>query len=376
MNILVAPNSMKGSLNAFDFADTVEHAFLTCSERFKIRKLPVADGGDFTGEVLKRALNAEIVEVHVRGPLGDVVHSKYYIVGKTAILEMADASGMKLIETKRLNPLIASSFGTGQLIAHAIKNGCTEIFLAIGGSATVDGGMGMMEALGFQFFDTAGTLLPGNGANLERIKSIRIPSTKWCVTFKIICDVDNVLLGKQGAAAVFGPQKGASPETVVKLEKGLKNWAATIQNETKRNVQNSKGSGAAGGIAVPILSFFEAKIVPGAEFVLSQLNFERHLEWADLVITGEGKLDAQTANNKAPYVVARLAKKHGKPVFAFAGAIDKPEHRIFDGVFSISNGAVDMEFAIKNAQSLLYDFSLEFANTVKTLLLNESIAND
>lgn len=372
MNILIAPNSMKGSLSAFDFSDTVEQAFLSCSERFATMKLPVADGGDFTGEVLKRALNAETVETQVSGPLGDVTQSKYHVVGKTAILEMADASGMKLVETHRLNPVIASSFGTGQLIAHAVENGCTEIFLAIGGSATVDGGMGMMEALGFRFFDGEGVLLSGNGGNLERIKSIKTPSKKWHVSFKIICDVDNVLLGKQGAAAVFGPQKGASPEMVVQLEKGLENWASIVQNETKKDVKNKQGSGAAGGISVPLLSFFDAAIVPGAEFVLSQLDFEKHLEWADLVITGEGKIDAQTANNKAPYVVARLAKKYGKPVFAFAGVVDKSEHRTFDGVFSIANGIGNTDYAIKNAKSLLFDFSVEFANTIKTLLLHES----
>ena len=372
MNILIAPNSMKGSLNAFDFADTVEQAFLQCSKRFKTLTLPVADGGDFTGEVLKLALKAKTVEVRVSGPFGEDVASKYHVVGKTAIIEMADASGMKLVEARGLNPLVASSFGTGQLIAHAIENGCSEIFLAIGGSATVDGGMGMMEALRFQFFDAEGALLRGNGANLGRIKSIKIPERKFDVSFKIICDVNNVLLGEQGAAAIFGPQKGATPEMVELLEKGLGNWASILQNKTKRKVKNIKGSGAAGGISVPLISFFDAKIVPGAEFVLSQLDFEKHLEWADLVITGEGKIDSQTSNNKAPYVVARLAKQYGKPVFAFAGAVENQKDRAFDGVFSITNGAVDIDWAMKNARSLLFDFSIEFANTVKTLLFNES----
>ncbi len=372
MNILIAPNSMKGSLNAFDFADTVEQAFLSCSQGFKTRKIPVADGGDFTGEVLERALNAKTVEVKVNGPLGDAVASKYHVVGQTAIIEMADASGMKLIGPHRLNPLIASSFGTGQLIAHAIENGCPQIFLAIGGSATVDGGMGLMEALGFQFFDAERRLLHGNGANLVSIKSIKIPKIKSNVSIKIICDVNNVLLGGQGAAAVFGPQKGATPEMVGLLEKGLENWASILQYETKKEVKNTMGSGAAGGIAVPLMSFFDAEIVPGAEFILSQLNFEKHLKWADLVITGEGKIDSQTNNDKAPYVVACLAKQYGKPVFAFAGAVENQEQRVFDGVFSITNGAVDIEWAMKNARNLLFDFSVEFASTIKTLLFNES----
>ncbi|NOR76392.1 MAG: glycerate kinase, partial [Draconibacterium sp.] len=261
MRILIAPNSMKGSLNAFDFADTVEKAFLNHSEDFVVKKLPVADGGDFTGEVLQRSLNAKEVLVEVHGPLGGSVNSKYAISEKIAIIEMADASGMKLVDSKLLNPMKASSFGTGQLINDAIEKGCTEIFLAIGGSATVDGGMGMMEAMGFQFFDGNNDKLTGNGGNLIHIRTVQKPDINEPISFNIICDVDNPLLGETGAAAIFGPQKGATPQMVVELEKGLKNLAHIIHNETGKQLENIEGAGAAGGMAVPLMAFFNAEMV-------------------------------------------------------------------------------------------------------------------
>lgn len=367
MKILIAPNSMKGSLSAFDFADTVEEAFLSHSEDFVIKKLPVADGGDFTGEVLKRSLNAEEIIVEVRGPLGGNLNSRYSITEDTAIIEMADASGMKLVDSKLLNPMKASSFGTGQLINDAIKKGCKEIFLAIGGSATVDGGMGMMEAIGFQFLDANNNKLEGNGQNLSAIHTIQKTKIPTSISFKIICDVDNPLLGENGAAEVFGPQKGASPQMVTELEKGLANLAHVIQNETGKYLAKIEGIGAAGGIAVPLMAFFNSELVAGADFILSQLNFEEHVKWADIVITGEGKLDAQTLNNKAPYAVAKIAQRNNKPVFAIGGQVEKDASNVFDGIFSLVNGPVSLEHAMKNAKQLLYNLSFELAKTIKVL---------
>lgn len=367
MKVLVAPNSMKGSLNAFDFADTVEKAFLSCSVGFKIRKIPVADGGDFTGEVLQRRLKAKHVQVEVQGPLGENVHSKYAISDNTAIIEMADASGMKLIDIKLLNPLKTSSFGTGQLINDALEKGCTKIYLAIGGSATVDGGMGMMEALGFNFFDKKGERLSGNGGNLSKIQLIQNGRVPKNISIKIICDVDNPLLGKNGAAAVFGPQKGASPNMVDELEFGLKNLAQIILQETGKQVEPIVGGGAAGGIAIPLIAYFNAEMVSGADFILNQLNFEEHVKWADIVITGEGKIDSQTLNNKAPFAVAKMARKHDKPVFAIGGKVEKEASEAFDGIFSLVNGPHNLEFAMNNANQLLYNFSVEFAKTIQIL---------
>ena len=361
MKILVAPNSMKGSLSAFEFADIVEKAFTDYSAKFQVRKVPVADGGDLTGEILAKALNAEKVIIEVKNPVGKIIKSQYFISAKTAIIEMADASGMKLIGKNELNPLKTSSIGTGELIADAINKGCNKILLAIGGSATVDGGMGILQALGFHFFDKNGIELQGNGNSLGKVTKISIPENIPNISIKIICDVDNPLHGRNGAAAVFGPQKGATPEMVVQLEKGLKNWANILQLKTGKNISELKGTGAAGGVSIPLISFFNAEIVPGADYILTQLNFEDHIKWSDFVITGEGKLDVQTLNNKAPFVVSQWAKKQNKPVFAIGGIVEKEAAVAFDGVFGISNGKMSIESAIKNAGKLLYDFTFGFA---------------
>lgn len=367
MKILIAPNSMKGSLGAFDFAETVEKAFLSVSRSFETRKVPVADGGDFTGQVLKQAFRAIENRLTVLDPLGRKTEAEYFTSGKTAIIEMAEASGMGRMDPHSLNPMKASSFGTGQLIADALVKGCDEIILAIGGSATVDGGMGVLQALGFQFFEQNGNKLSACGGNLSKVARIAVNRELPQFGMKIVCDVDNPLLGDEGAAHIFGPQKGATPEMVPLLEIGLESWSAVIGEMTGKNLSNLPGAGAAGGIAVPLIAFFEAEIVPGANFVLSQLQFETHVQWADLVITGEGKIDAQTLNNKAPFAVAKMAKHHNKPVFALAGKIEKKGAEMFDGAFSISNGAADLQTTMQGAKSLLFDASVQLAKTIHTL---------
>ena len=367
MNILVAPNSMKGSLSAFDFTDIVEKAFSDCSNAFLVQKVPVADGGDYTGEVLKRSLQAQVIRMDVVGPLGEKTESQYFISEDRAIIEMADASGMKLVNPTQLNPLKASSYGTGQLMADAIAKGCTQIYIAIGGSATVDGGAGMLEALGYRFFDEKNRPINGNGGNLTAIQKIQSPEESKNISIKIICDVDNPLLGENGAAQVFGPQKGATPEMVMQLENGLKNWAEIIENISGKKMKNIQGAGAAGGIAVPLLAFFEAEIVPGADFILEQVKLEEYVKWADVVITGEGKIDRQTLNNKAPLAVARLARKHGKPVFAIGGAIESEASEAFDGMFSLVSRPMTIGDAMKNAKHLLYSVAFQLAKIIKTL---------
>ncbi|MFW6259814.1 MAG: glycerate kinase, partial [Tangfeifania sp.] len=305
MKILIAPNSMKGSLDAFEFAETVEQAFQKCSHSFEIRKMPVADGGDLTGKVLAQAFEARQISYTVHDPLRRKIQAEFWVSDKTGIIEMAEASGIKRLKTEELNPMKASSRGTGQLLSEAIKKGCTEILLGAGGSATVDGGSGMLEALGFKFFDSEGNQLSGNGGNLEKIKKIDKPEFLKQIKIQVISDVDNPLLGEKGAANVFAPQKGATPEMVETLERGLKNWAGLLEKESGSKLSDLKGAGAAGGIALPLIAYFGAEIVPGADFILKKLNFEEHVQWADIVITGEGKIDAQTLGDKAPVVVAR-----------------------------------------------------------------------
>lgn len=367
MKIVVAPNSMKGSLSAFEFADIVEKAFLGCSDVFTVRKVPVADGGDFTGEVLQRNFQAKEIKINVRGPLGEETKSRYFITDNTAIIEMADASGMKLVDSKQLNPMKASSYGTGQLMAHAISKGCNQIFMAIGGSATVDGGTGMMEALSFRFFDEDNHQLSGNGENLAAIREIQSPEINKRISVKIICDVDNPLLGENGAAQVFGPQKGATPEMLPILETGLKNWVEILEGLSGEVLANRPGAGAAGGISVPLIAFYNAEIVPGADFILEQLKLEEQIKWCDIVITGEGKIDSQTLNNKAPLAVARLARKYNKPVIAIGGSIQSQASEAFDGMFSLVNGPMTLDDAMENTEELLFSVAFEMAKIINKL---------
>lgn len=367
MKILIAPNSMKGSLDAFEFAETVEQAFRKCSHSFEIRKVPVADGGDLTGKVLAKAFNARQIIAKVCNPLGKEIQAEFAVAGQTAIIEMAEASGIKLLKADELNPMKASSYGTGQLLKEAIKKGCTEILLGVGGSASVDGGSGMLEALGFQFFDSEGKQITGNGANLEKIKKIDKPEVSSQIKIRVISDVDNPLLGENGAARVFGPQKGATPEMVKTLERGLKNWAELLEKESGKKLSKLKGAGAAGGIALPLVAFFGAEIVPGADFILKKLNFEEHIKWADLVITGEGKIDAQTLGDKAPVVVARSAQKQNKPAIAIGGSIDYEASKGFDAIFSIINRPLTLDESVKNSKKLLFGFSFELARLLNIL---------
>jgi glycerate 2-kinase len=361
MNILVSPNSMKGSLSAINFADIVEQAFLAASDDFVVKKIPVADGGDMTGEIITRALNATEISVKVEDPLGRPVTAKYSVAGSTAIIEMAEASGLKLLGEDELNPLKASSYGTGQLIADAIGRGCSNIILGIGGSATVDAGTGMLNALGFKLFDEKGRLLKGNGENLKHIKHIERTGIADGINIKIISDVDNPLTGSQGAAAIFGPQKGATPEMAAALEEGISNWANLLESYCGMSLISLKGAGAAGGISVPLISFYQAEIVPGADFVLSLLNFEDHVKWSDFVITGEGKIDSQTLNNKAPKAVAGVAHRFNKPVVAIGGNVQSEATSAFSGIFSIINEPMAVEEAIMKAPELLHNFAFELA---------------
>lgn len=354
MNILVAPNSMKGSLNAFEFADAISAGFTEASSEFQIRKIPLADGGDHTGEVLRRALRADELVLNVKGPAGDEVKAAYFVHNQLAIIEMANASGLKLITPDKMNPMETSSYGTGQLIVDALQKGCSRILLAVGGSATVDGGSGMLEALGFAYIDKNGRRVNGNGKGLREIKTIKFPENiPLHCEIRILCDVNNPLLGPQGAARVFGPQKGATSEMVNLLEEGLRNWSDLISSLTGTRVDNVPGMGAAGGISTGLTAFLNAQLVPGADYLIDLLKVDEAIQWADLVITGEGKIDDQSLSNKAPAVLALHCRHLGKPVIALAGIADLNDNSLFDGIFSIINGPMTVEAAMKNAFELV-----------------------
>lgn len=339
MNILIAPNSMKGSLDAAAFSDCLEAGFRSVSPVFAIRKVPVADGGDFTGRILCEALSANLFTETVADPLGRSVEAVYGIAGSTAIIEMASASGLRLLKHGERKPLEATSRGTGQLILAALERGCRRIILGAGGSATIDGGIGMLEALGFTFNDRYQNQLPGNCRSLGEVATILRPDSLPAVSEVIVlADVVNPLLGTDGAVAVYGPQKGATGRVAATLEAGLTNWIACLEKTSGKTLRDLPGMGAAGGLAAGLVAFLNGTVTPGAGFVFDILKMEEHLRWADWVFTGEGKADSQSLENKAPMALAVKASALGKPVTLIAGSYDPACTAAYDAAFSISNG--------------------------------------
>ena len=351
-------------------SNQVERAFKDVAPTFfNIRKFPIADGGDETANILINALHLNEVEVTVLDPLDRLTVAKYGYANGTAVIEMANASGLKLLNLDELNPMKSSSFGTGEFILDAISRGARKIYVGIGGSATVDGGMGMLEAMGFQFRDKLGQLLSGNGENLGIIHEIIASNCFFDkdVEIIVISDVDNLLLGETGAARIFGPQKGASQLMVEQLEANLTHYANIIKETFQIDVTDFKGGGAAGGISVAFSTFLNAKIMSGADFILDIINIDKQIAWADLVITGEGMIDNQTLMNKAPYAVAMRAKKQNKPVIAIAGSVSLSNSDLFDGLFSIVNKPMSLEEAMSKAPELVYFSSIELARLIYKL---------
>lgn len=365
MNILAAPNSMKGSLSAIDFSIAIEKGFRSISPLFNVRKLPIADGGDFTGTILCDALKAKKITVPVSDPFGRKIEAEMGISGDTAIIEMAAASGLRLLNPLELNPMKATTYGTGMLIKRALELGCSKILLGVGGSATVDGGIGILEALGFSFSNAQGELLPGNPSSLEKVDKIHFPSniiSGFDIT--ILCDVNNPMLGEIGAATVFGPQKGANKKTVMRLESGLSNWVDVLEQISGKDIRNMEGMGAAGAVSSALVALLNAKLVEGASAIFDILDLDRHLEWADLIITGEGRFDAQSLLLKAPVALASKAIYFDKPVVALAGAIDMNMEKVFDGVFPVVNGPMTLNEAMQNASELVVATSMQVAGVI------------
>ena len=299
MKIVIAPDSFKESLSADQCCQAIKAGFSAIFPDAEYICLPVADGGEGTVDAMVAATGGKVISVEVCGPMGEPVKGFYGLTGdgKTAIIEMAAASGLMLVEPQARNPLLASSYGTGELIRHALDTGIRHIILGIGGSATVDGGMGMAQALGVRFLDAQGAPLSAGGGNLSRLARIDLqhcdPRLKAC-RIDVACDVDNPLVGPRGAARVFGPQKGATPEMVERLEEGLLNYAHVLQTLTGEDVAQVAGGGAAGGMGIAAVIFLRASMKPGIEIVLQAIQLEQAIQDAALVITGEGRIDSQT----------------------------------------------------------------------------------
>jgi glycerate kinase len=324
--VVVAPDSFKGSLSAVEAAAAMERGVRAAWPDAQIVKIPIADGGEGTVEALVSATGGRYETRNVRGPLGRPVDARWGVLGdgRTAVVEMAAASGLTLVPEGRRDPRVASTFGTGQLILAALDGGFRHIVVGIGGSATNDGGSGMAKALGVRFLDGRGHPLPEGGAALVRLDSIdlsgidpRLAGTELLVA----CDVDNPLTGPRGASAVYGPQKGATPAVVLELDAALERYAEVAQKATGRDVARLPGAGAAGGLGAGLLFFTPARLVPGVDLVLDSARFDDVVRGATLVLTGEGCTDRQTAMGKAPVGVARVAQRHGVPVLLVSGSL-------------------------------------------------------
>lgn len=325
MKVVIAVDSFKGSLSSIEAGNAVKEGV---SRVFSTETLvfPLADGGEGTVEALVTGMHGVYQDVSVTGPLGEPVNCRYGMLEekKTAIIEMSGAAGLTLVPPHLRNPMKTTTFGVGEVIRDAVGKGCRNFIIGIGGSATNDGGAGMLQALGFELLDGEGNPI-GYGA--EGLRSLKRISTDHAMnelsecSFQIACDVNNPLCGPRGASFVYGPQKGADTQMVQELDEILRNYAGIVAQTFGKDLMDFPGTGAAGGMGFAFLSFLNAKLEPGIEIILKEIGLEEAIRDADFVITGEGRLDFQTAMGKAPIGVARLAKKHGKKVIAFAGAV-------------------------------------------------------
>jgi glycerate kinase len=362
MRILIAPDSFKNALSALEVAKYIKAGLQKSLPDAQIDLLPMADGGEGTVEALIDATGGRYITARVHDPLMRPVESTFGITGDglTAVIEMASASGIQLIRPEQRNPWITTTHGTGELIRAALDEGCREILLGIGGSATNDCGMGMAVALGARFMDDAGDTVHHGGGSLGEVTQIdisrldaRIRGTK----IRVACDVSNPLTGPTGASSVYGPQKGADPEMVVKLDRNLHKFAGVIREQMGKEVDNIPGAGAAGGLGAGLIAFLDAELVDGITLVADKTGLDEATAKADIVITGEGKIDSQTQYGKTPFGVARIAKKHGIPVIAIAGIIGEGAEDLYekgiDAIFSILDMPLSLEEAIERTPILL-----------------------
>ncbi|MBB6731834.1 glycerate kinase [Cohnella zeiphila] len=364
MKIVLAPDSYKGSLSAIEACRAMEEGIRRALPDADIVAVPMADGGEGTAQSLVDAMGGRFREATVANPLGEPVLAKYGILedGSTAVIEMAEASGLTLIPEAGRNPLLTTTFGTGQLIADALAQGCRRFVICLGGSATNDGGAGMVQALGGRLLDERGEELPYGGGYLDRLRELDVsgmdPRLKEC-EFSVACDVDNPLCGPRGASVVYGPQKGATPEMVDALDRNLEIWGRMIESKLGVPVLDAPGAGAAGGLGAAVLAFLNGELRRGIELVVDAGRLAEKVQGASLVLTGEGRSDFQTAMGKTPYGVALTARAQGVPVVLISGSIGPGIEALYEhgvtSVFSAANGPMRLEEAMANAYGLLAD---------------------
>ena len=365
MKAVIAIDSLKGSLTSLEAGEAIKKGIKKVYKEAEVVIRPVADGGEGTAVALTLGMNGKLEKVKVAGPLGKEVEAEYGILEpsethkvKTAIIEMSAAAGITLVDEKERNPLKTTTYGVGEMIKDAIAKGCRHFIVGIGGSATNDGGIGMLQALGFGILDKSGKQVSFGAQGLSEIETISdefvLPELKDC-TFRIACDVTNTLCGEQGASAIYGPQKGATPTMIMQMDKWLAYYAALSREKYPHANMNQAGTGAAGGLGFAFLTYTNAVLESGIKIVLEETELEKYVKDADIVVTGEGRLDGQTVMGKAPVGVAAIAKKYGKKVIAFSGCVTEDaiacnEHGI-DAFFPILRGVVSLSEAMdtKNA---------------------------
>ena len=365
MKILVAPDSFKGSLSSIQAANAIENGIKKAAQNYKepveVIKVPMADGGEGTVEAIVSANGGEIIKTRVLDPLGREIDSFFGVLpDDTAVIEMAAASGLNLLSKEELNPMKTTTYGTGQLIKKALDYGCKRIIIGLGGSATNDGGVGMCQALGISFLDNQGNQIGFGGGELHKINKIDTSCLDPRINGTIIIiasDVKNPLCGPEGASAVYGPQKGATPEMVEILDRNLKHFAAVIENQLNKEILNVPGSGAAGGLGAALMVFFGARVCMGINLVMDLIQLEEKIKNADMVITGEGSTDYQTLFGKVPLGIAKIAKKHNKPVICISGSLGKGYENLYsegiEAFFSIVNKPMSLEEAMITGEVLL-----------------------
>ncbi|MDE7130237.1 MAG: glycerate kinase [Lachnospiraceae bacterium] len=366
MKAVVAIDSLKGSLSSMEAGQAIAEGIHKADPQAEVVIRPLADGGEGTVDALVCGMNGKMHEVQVTGPLGTPVNCGYGIIEetKTAVIEMSGAAGITLVPEEKRNPLHTTTYGVGEVIKDAIAKGCRRFIIGIGGSATNDGGVGMLQALGFGFLDKEGNQVPFGAKGLERLEKITdtyvIPELAEC-EFRVACDVTNVLCGETGCSAVYGPQKGATPSMIMQMDKWLAYYASLAREKYPKAAPKQAGTGAAGGMGFAFLTFTNAVLESGIKIILEETRLEQYMEDADIVVTGEGRLDGQTAMGKAPVGVARLAGKHQIPVIAFAGSVTKEATECnkngIDAFFPILRSIVTLDEAMKpeNAKANLSD---------------------
>ncbi|MBT9786647.1 glycerate kinase [[Clostridium] symbiosum] len=378
MKVTIAIDSLKGSLTSLEAGQAAAEGIRRVYEDADICIRPLADGGEGTVEALVRGMGGELKRITVTGPLGKLVVCEYGIIKEsgTAVIEMAGAAGITMVDEEERNPLYTTTYGVGEVIRDAVRSGCRRFVVGIGGSATNDGGIGMLQALGYGILDKEGRQVPYGARGLAEIASVTddnvLPELSGC-TFRIACDVTNPLCGEQGCSAVFGPQKGADPEMIRQMDGWLEHFATLSQEKYPAADPLRPGTGAAGGLGFAFLGFTKAVLESGVKIVLDETKLEDYVRDADLVITGEGRLDGQTVMGKAPIGVAKTAKKYGKPVIGFSGCVTKDavacNREGIDAFFPILRGVVTLDEAMKteNAGANLADTAEQVFRLIRAM---------